>query len=112
MPSCSWWIDILIQQMLQFERKMGCTSADLLRWLPQALGELYFRTSLVVDGQPLIEVHSPLLQIFGSSKPARKIALLEIPVLEVILLFSEGWTHGECEAILNRFDLYTRRGGG
>ena len=98
--------------MLQFERKMGCTTADLLRWLPEALGELYPHTSLFVDGQLLRDVHNPRLQIFGSSQPKRKIALLEIPVLEVKLLFSSSWTKSDCEAVLNRFDLYTRRGGG
>jgi len=98
--------------MLQFERKMGCASADLLRWLPQALGDLYLHTSLVIDGQPLKEVSNPRLQIFGSSQPIRKIALLEIPVLEVVLVFSGDLTQSDCEAALNRFDLYTRRGGG
>lgn len=98
--------------MPQFERKMGCTTADLLRWLPQALGDLYPNTSLVIDGQTLKRAIHPQLQIFGSSQPIRKIALLEIPVLLVKLQFPEDWSQDRCEASLNRFDLYTRRGGG
>ena len=91
---------------------MGCTSADLMRWLPQALGELHSNTSLVVDGQVLKEAAHPQLRIFGSSQPVRKIALLEIPVLQVKLHFSESWSESDCESVLKRFDLYTRRGGG
>ena len=98
--------------MPQFDRNMGCTSADLMRWLPQALGELHTNTSLVVDGQVLKEVAQPQLRIFGSSQPVRKIALLEIPVLQVRLQFPDDWSHEDCEAVLIRFDLYTRRGGG
>jgi hypothetical protein len=98
--------------MPQFDRYMGCTSADLIRWLPQALGELHTNTCLVVDGRVLKEATQPQLRIFGSSQPVRKIALLEIPVLKVTLQFSESWSQEDCEAVLNRFDLYTRRGGG
>ena len=91
---------------------MGCTTADLLRWLPQALGELYSSTNLLVDGRILKEVQHPQLQIFGTIQPVRRIALLEIPALQVRFEFSEGWTQDDCEAALKRFDLYTRRGGG
>ena len=91
---------------------MGCTTADLLRWLPQALGDLYSQTNLVIDGQLLKEASNPLLEIMGSSQPLRKIALLQIPVLEVRLRFSGDWNQSECDAVLKRFDLYTRRGGG
>lgn len=98
--------------MTQFERRMGCTSADLVRWLPQALGNLYPSTTLQIDGRVLKEADHPQLQIFGTSQPVRKIALLEIPVLHLRLEFSEGGTRDDCEAALKRFDLYTRRGGG
>ena len=91
---------------------MGCTTADLLRWLPQALDDLYSQTSLVIDGQLLKEARNPLLEIIGLCQPIRKIGLLEIPVLELRLLFSESWKQCECDAVLKRFDLYTRRGGG
>lgn len=98
--------------MLQLERSMGCTSADLLRWLPQALGDLYWSTTLVIDGETFLDVKNPQLSIYGVKQAPRKIALLQIPVLEVKFQFSSRWTKMECEAVLNRFDLYTRRGGG
>ncbi len=91
---------------------MGCTTADLLRWLPQALGELYMHTNLVIDGQTFLNAENPQLQIDGFVRSSRKIALLEIPVLELKLRFSKNWTSAGCQAALNRFDLYTRRGGG
>uniref|UniRef100_B1XT20 Uncharacterized protein n=1 Tax=Polynucleobacter necessarius subsp. necessarius (strain STIR1) TaxID=452638 RepID=B1XT20_POLNS len=90
---------------------MGCTSADLMRWLPQALGELHTNTSLVVDGQVLKEAAHPQLRIFGSSQSVRKIVLLEIPVLQVRLQFSESWSQDDCEVVLNRFDLCVGMGG-
>jgi hypothetical protein len=98
--------------MLQFERRMGCTTTDLLRWLPQALGELYIHTNLIVDGKTFLNVENPQLQIDGFVQSPRKIALLEIPVLELKIRFSSSWTNDGCQTALNRFDLYTRRGGG
>ncbi len=91
---------------------MGCTPEDLVRWLPQALGSLYPQTSLIIDGNVLLSAVKPKLEVMGASKPARKIALLEIPILELKLCFSENWSASECEDALKRFDLYTRRGGG
>ncbi len=98
--------------MTQFAREMGCTPEDLVRWLPQALGDLYPNSTLVIDGHILLRTQNPQLQIEGSSKPSRKIALLHIPVLDLRLKFAENWTAIECETALKRFDLYTRRGGG
>lgn len=91
---------------------MGCTPADLVRWMPQALGELYPLTSLVIDGQSSLNPTEPLLEINGLTMPSRKIALLEIPILSLKLTFAESFTIAQCEAVLGRFDLYTRRGGG
>lgn len=91
---------------------MGCTPEDLIRWLPQALGSLYPQTSLSINGSVLLSVVKPQLEMIGVSKPARKIALLEIPILELQLYFSENWLASECDEALRRFDLYTRRGGG
>jgi hypothetical protein len=98
--------------MTKFVREMGCTPEDLVRWLPQALGDLYPHSNLVIDGRSLLVAKNPQLQIMGSIKPARKIALLHIPVLDLKLEFAENWTSHQCEAALKRFDLYTRRGGG
>ena len=98
--------------MPQYSREMGCTPDELIRWLPQALGSLYPQTSLVIDGDVLLSAAKPDLKMIGISKPVRQIALLQIPVLELKLCFSESWTAGECDEALKRFDLYTRRGGG
>lgn len=98
--------------MHQFSREMGCTPADIVRWTPQALGELYPHTSLIIDGQSKLNPTDPLLQIVGFTMPSRKIALLEIPILSLKLAFAESFTIKQCEAALGRFDLYTRRGGG
>jgi hypothetical protein len=98
--------------MSKFVREMGCTPEDLVRWLPQALGDLYLNSTVVLDGRILLSAQNPQLQIEGSSKPSRKIALLDIPVLDLRLKFAENWTAIKCDAALKRFDLYTRRGGG
>jgi len=98
--------------MPKFVREMGCTPEDLVRWLPQALGDLYPNSTVVLDGNILLSAKIPELQIEGRSKPSRKIALLDIPVLDLRLKFAKNWTAIQCEAALKRFDLYTRRGGG
>jgi hypothetical protein len=98
--------------MTQFAREMGCTPEDLMRWLPQALGDLYPNSALTIDERILLRPINPLLRMEGRSRPSRKIALLDIPVLDLRLEFPENWTSQECEAALKRFDLYTRRGGG
>ena len=98
--------------MPQYSREMGCTPEDLVRWLPQALGAIYPHASLVMNGNVLLSAVNPQLEMIGISRPVRKIALLQIPVLELKLYFSENWTPGECDEALKRFDLYTRRGGG
>lgn len=91
---------------------MGCTPEELIRWLPQALGSLYSQTSLSINGNLVLSADKPQLEIIAVSKPTRKIALLEIPILELKLSFSEKWSTSECDTALKRFDLYTRRGGG
>lgn len=98
--------------MLQIKKEMGCSVDDLLRWLPLATGDFYARTSLKIDGHILIPRENPLLEISGSIRPARTIALLEIPVLELNLQFSGSLSAFECQEAISRFDLYTRRGGG
>jgi len=98
--------------MQHIKREMGCSVDDLLRWLPLAMGDFYPHTSLTIDGNTLISKANPLLEISGSIKPVRTIALLEIPVLELHLRFAEPLSAFECQEAIRRFDLYTRRGGG
>lgn len=98
--------------MQHYSREMGCTPEELIRWLPQALGSLYPQTNLRMNGNLVLSAVKPQLEIIAVSKPARKIALLEIPILDLKLSFSEKWSASECDTALKRFDLYTRRGGG
>jgi len=98
--------------MHQIKREMGCSIEDLLRWLPQALGDLYSEACVELDGQVLLLAKNPLIKISGLSRPSRKIALLHIPILEINLTFSQSLSTIELEEALKRFDLYTRRGGG
>jgi hypothetical protein len=91
---------------------MGCSVNDLLRWLPQALGDLHPYADVVLDGQQRLVADNILIRITGSSRPGRQIALLQIPILDVDLIFAKTLTASQIEGALKRFDLYTRRGGG
>lgn len=87
---------------------MGCTRAELLRWLPGATGGAPVRA----EGDDLVlrvgrgQVHLALREF-----PPRRIALVSLPVLAVRFTFA-GLDAEERRAFLERFDLYTRRGGG
>jgi len=98
--------------MQQVTREMGCSIEDLVRWFPLAMGDLHSLANLKIDGNPLFLVNDPLIEVVGFSKPARKIALLHIPVLELKIIFDKSLTPSQCEKAIQRFDLYTRRGGG
>lgn len=96
---------------MQFERLMGCTAHDLQRWLPEALGSYYPRCSLEIDGITIIHHKDPMIQLVGLTRNDRQIALLRIPQLHLQLKLIHLTDH-QMQALLERFDLYTRRGGG
>lgn len=98
--------------MHEVTREMGCSVDDLVRWLPLAMSNFYAQTSLYIDGIELFHSESPLIEIVGISKSPRKIALLSIPVLSLRFIFTKNLDSTECDRIMERFDLYTRRGGG
>ncbi len=98
--------------MQQITREMGCSIEDLVRWFPLAMGDFYSQTSLKIDGSYLIQASQPLIVITGFSRPTRQIALLHIPVLQLNLSFVKSLSPTQCEQVIKRFDLYTRRGGG
>jgi len=98
--------------MHQVKREMGCSLEDLVRWLPLAMGNLFPNTSLELDGSVLIQTEAPLVLVTCSIRPARQIALLNLPVLDLTLLFSKSLTQIQRDEAIKRFDLYTRRGGG
>lgn len=91
---------------------MGCSVDDLVRWFPLALGNFYTQTSLHIDGIELLQPKNPLIAIAGITRAPRKIALLSIPILSLRLQFDESLDLAELRKIMERFDLYTRRGGG
>ena len=74
----------------QFDRTMGCTAAELIRWLPRAL---------------------PDAQLAVDATLGRCIALLRIPQLQVHFAF-EGLDDAARYARQKFFDLHTHRGGG
>jgi len=98
--------------VFEVRREMGCTPEDLLRWLPKALGDLYQQTSLAIDGEKLLIANPSRIWMQGTTLKSRKIALLHIPVLELKMAFDPSFSAEQIQNILDRFDLYTRRGGG
>jgi hypothetical protein len=90
------------------DREMGCTRADLLRWLPEATGHAPAR----LEGDAIVlAVAGGEVRIVARERAPRRIAGLALPVLAVSFRF-EGLDAAAREAFLARFDLYTRRGGG
>jgi len=91
-----------------FEREMGCTEAELLRWLPGA-----------VNGHALTLMPCSAEVIVGSGRlvlawrelPPRRIALMSMPRLAIVFRF-EGVDEAERQAFMRFFDLYMQRGGG
>ena len=92
----------------RFERTMGCTAAELIGWLPRSLpgAELTIGSS-----DAWAEFERGSLRLTWKQGPPRRIALLEIPSLQVAFVF-EGMPPHERRAVLRHFDLATHRGGG
>lgn len=91
-----------------FERDMGCTLADWLRWLPQAIGANAFE---VLDGSAKVRIGPGQLRLSWQEAPPRQIALARIPRLRVSFKFSQ-LDEAERYTFMKHFDLYMQRGGG
>lgn len=90
------------------EREMGCTRAELLRWLPGATRHAPAR----VEGDTVVvAVGAGRVEIALSERPPRRIALVSLPVLGVTFRFV-GLDAAARAGFLDYFDFYTRRGGG
>ena len=87
---------------------MGCTRAEFVRWLPAATGDPSLQ---IGDDRAIVHAGDVRVEIAFTALPPRRIALLSLPVLEVAFRFS-GAKMNDYRAFLDRFDLYTRRGGG
>ena len=92
----------------RFERDMGCTEADWLRWLPGAVGP----NALQRQGNAAeVSVGTGHLRLAWQVLPDRQMALMRLPRLAVSFHFS-GVAAPERQAFMRHFDLYTQRGGG
>ncbi len=97
-----------MQGPFALEREMGCTREDLLRWLPEATGHAPAR----VEGDAVVlSVAGGEVRITTAVRPPRRMGLVSLPVLAVSFRF-DGLDGAARAAFLERFDLYTRRGGG
>lgn len=94
----------------EFEQTMGCTVADLLRALPAALPGAHIETDS--DAHEVRGVFPDgMLRLVWQPMAARRIALLEIPRLQVRFQYSR-LSAGRRHEVQRRFDLATQRGGG
>jgi hypothetical protein len=91
-----------------FDREMGCTEAELLRWLPGASNG---RALNVATRQATVLIDSGQLALAWQPLAPRRIALLNVPRLAVSFRFS-GVAEASRREFMRYFDLYTQRGGG
>ena len=91
-----------------FERDMGCTPAEWMGWLPQAMGAHAFEMS---TGSAMVHIGPGQLRLSWQEAPPRQIGLVRIPRLLVSFKFSQ-LNDVQRYTFMKRFDLYMQRGGG
>ena len=93
-----------------FEREMGCTVSELLRWLPGAAGAA---AAVALDGDTarIGPIGDGALRLAWQVMPPRRIALIAMPRIHIRFRF-EGVSDAARHAFMRYFDLYTQRGGG
>ena len=92
----------------RFERDMGCTEADWLRWLPLALGEHFFK---IQEHSAGVRIGDGALGLKWQVAEPRVIALVRMPRLLVQFRFA-GVEESVRHTFMRRFDLFMQRGGG
>ena len=92
----------------EFEREQGCTEAEWLRWLPEAV---HGHALTVAPGTATVQVATGLLRLAWQVLPPRRIALITLPRLQVRYAF-EGVAEADRQQFMKRFDLHIQRGGG
>ncbi len=92
----------------RFDREMGCTEAEWLMWLPDAIGEQHWKLQANAAG---VRIGDGALGLTWRTGEPRVIALVRIPRLLVSFRFA-GLDAGQRHAFMKRFDLYMQRGGG
>ena len=91
-----------------YEREMGITHRDYLRTVPSAVEG---RTFTIRDGRVTIVDGQNQIDIELGPERVRRIASIKLPVTDVTYRF-RGHTQEEADAVMARFELYYRRGGG
>lgn len=92
----------------RFEREMGCTEAEWLRWLPNAIGDLFWKQQ---PGAAGVRIGDGALGLKWQVLPPRVIAQIQMPRMQVSFRFA-GVDEATRQAFMKRFDLYMQRGGG
>ena len=92
----------------RFEREMGCTEAEWLRWLPAAMGENHWKLQSQSAG---VRIGDGALGLKWKVGEPRVIGLVSIPRLLVQFRFA-GVDDAARYTFMKRFDLYMQRGGG
>ena len=92
----------------QFEREMGCTEAEWLAWLPNAIGDQPWKLQANSVG---VRIGDGALGLSWRTGEPRVIALLRLPRLLVSFRFAR-LDEGQRYAFMKRFDLFMQRGGG
>ena len=92
----------------RFERDMGCTEEEWLRWLPDAIGDLHWKLQPNAAG---VRIGDGALGLKWQVGEPRVIALMRMPRLLVSFRFA-GLDDAQRYTFMKRFDLYMQRGGG
>ena len=92
----------------RFEREMGCTEAEWLGWLPNAVGDNFWKLHAHSAG---VRIGDGALGLTWTVGEPRVIALMSIPRLLVSFRFA-GLDDAQRYVFMKRFDLYMQRGGG
>lgn len=93
-----------------FDREMGCTEAEWLRWLPLAAGSHVAQVD-AVGRRATVEIGPGGCALTWATLPDRQIALMRIPRLAVSFRF-EAVDAAQRTQFMRHFDLHTQRGGG
>jgi hypothetical protein len=94
---------------MAFEREYGCTQTEWLRDLPAAVAPQAL--ALEPLSRATVMLHPGLLHLQWAVLPPRRIALLNMPRLQVSFQF-ESVDASARQQFMKRFDLVLQRGGG
>ena len=96
--------------MSQFRltREMSITHREFFRLLPRAVDNAPISRQ---NGRVIVDANEGRVAIFLAAETLRKLAMLELPVTEITLEFTD-FTDAARVAFLARFDLAFQKGGG